>query len=774
MNVGFNLLLRMHQKLSILPLLLIICISWASVEADELIESAQAMVEQEEFEAYRGWLKYLIFDVEVVSARADVDEAGALAKRERLESWIQKIKTDPDVLYKLRGVHEWAYESQADGSGQPFMIVIPQNYDPAVPMPASLYMHGYTGNHSEHFNGDDNLEGRFDLSVLGRSRGGGYVALSEADVLDVLDYVEEHWSIDEDRIHIMGGSMGGNGTFHMGSRYPHRFASGRPTCGFGGNKPFGNLLTLPIYATHSDDDMDVPILHSQGPVERLQALGGQAVYDWTTGYGHAVWDYVEGNERSAIWAMEQVRPNSKSVSNINYTALDGGAMRSWWAEIEEWGNAPKPATFVLRAVENNTIYVTLTNIHQLKLRIDESPIDVSTPLQVSVNGGILMTLPAPIPDRVFVRKTGSGWELSNETDQVLGRRHTPGGPNQLYNGDPLLIVYGTLGGAEENEAMLTAAIAASKSPNAIWQKARMDQAADGIYHFNGLYGDLLIKADVEVTAEEIEQFHLVLIGTARQNSVVASIADRLPVSLNANAITFSDGESYPEAGLGLGLVYYNPDAPENLIFWVASNDSRLYREDSPIPLQMGFQFFQYAHPAPGYDCLISSVDQPSLLAGRSFDSKWNWNVRDPDGKLLASSIKSAKDFITELARGMKVETASDFAFMINFPGSENLTVFHPGVTRLEDVAARYFYEPLGVMNIKGAKLLEMQAKYDMVEQSFYPVPTPETIDPENNYRVVTNQISIWQFVVAAGYAPRDYRLTDIQLSTVVERQFPVE
>jgi hypothetical protein len=50
-------------------------------------------------------------------------------------------------------------------------------------------MHGYSGNHIEHSDGMASHPGSFEVAVLGRSRGGGYRALSEADVLQVVDYV---------------------------------------------------------------------------------------------------------------------------------------------------------------------------------------------------------------------------------------------------------------------------------------------------------------------------------------------------------------------------------------------------------------------------------------------------------------------------------------------------------------------------------------------------------------------------------------------------------
>ncbi len=163
----------------------------------------------------------------------------------------------------------------------------------------------------------------------------------------MVDYAVAHWSIDPDRISLNGGSMGGGGTYRLGSRYPQRWSSGRTTCGYASYVPMGNLLTLPIYATHSADDPTVSVLHDVGPLSRLRDLGGRVIFDETNGYGHAVWDYKEGNARGLAWERFQVRPDSRSVRRIDYTALDGGAVRGWWAEVAEWGPSPRPARFVL-------------------------------------------------------------------------------------------------------------------------------------------------------------------------------------------------------------------------------------------------------------------------------------------------------------------------------------------------------------------------------------------------------------------------------------------
>jgi hypothetical protein len=738
-------------------------------------DSARVILENEELEVYHGWIKYLVFDVEVAAKRPGVDEAGAIEKQQRLETWIRKIQDDPDIIRSLRGVQEWAYESPVDGSGQPFMINIPQDYNSENAMPLSLYMHGYSGNHSEHFVGNDQLIGMFEVSVLGRSRGGGYVGLSGADVIHVLDYIESNWNIDADHIHLLGGSMGGQGTFRMGIQYPHRFASARPTCGFASHLAYGNLVTLPVYATHSDDDYVVPIALAGGPMERLQELGGQAIFDQTTGFGHAVWSYTEGNNRSDIWFRQQTRPDSRDVKHLNFTAFDGTAMRSWWAEIEAWGSKPKPASFVLTADDNNTLYAKLTNIQQLKLRLDESPFDLEQTLFVSVNDEPVITMESPLPNVIYISRHGDGWQLVDDIEKPSVRRHTPGGPNLLYNGDPLLIVYGTMGSQEEKEAMLTAAEVASKSSNAMWPKPNGDKAGDSIDHNQNLYGNLVFKADTEVSDEDVKRSHLVLIGTESQNRIVASIAKSLPVSLSGEKITFTDGESYPAEGLGLGLIYFNPEAPENLIFWVASNDIRLYSENSPIPLQMTFLTGIHLSSPPGYDCLISNADRPVLIAARNFDNAWNWIPRDGIEELISSSINTRQDFFTEMSKAIKAETAADFVFtLIPQNTAAGDLPFRPGVTLLDDLVTGFYFEPIVILYSTGFEILEMKAKLEAIGQDIYPSPILKISDLDKTYKLAVNQSNIWPLVRNTEYTPGNYRLTDFQVSDAVRRFFPRE
>jgi hypothetical protein len=739
------------------------------VLADVQAKAAAALA-RADLAAYRGWIKFLQFEAETASAK-DAASKDTLAKTRRLAEWVVRISANPKLLATLTGVQEWAYESPVDGSGQPFKMAIPTDYDPARPAPLSVYMHGYAGNHLEHSTGMASHPGAMDLSVLGRARGGGYRTLSEADVLHVIDYVTAHWAIDPDRIHLNGGSMGGGGTYRLGARYPHRFASGRPTCGFASFVPLGNLLTFPIYATHSADDWVVSALHDRGPLARLRALGGQVIYDETNGLGHAAWDYKEGNARGAAWVPQQVRPGSRTVRHVDYTATDGGAMRGWWGEVVEWGDAPLPARFVLTAGASNLLHAELTNIRQLRLRLAESPFDPSQPLQVSVNGGVPFTLPAPLPEQVVIARGEKDWGFAKGEAAPAFRLHTPGSAALLYNGEPLLIVHGTRGSEAEIKAMRSAAEAASKSPNPVWLDDQGQAGPEGTPHSQNLYGRLAIKADTAVTEADLARCHLVLIGTAAQNTLVARMADQLPVRFTGGEIVCTDGVKFPGKGTALGLVHYNPLAPGRLVFWVASDNPAVYAANSRITQMMGGG----SHIAAwlyGADLLVMDDTTSQLVATRNFDSRWRWAAGRAGSPAVPASVRTFRSLSAAMGTALRQATGADVALIGRY-GPATQPAVTPSITRVSDLMAPFYNLAIGTCEMTGAELAEVARKAVGEWTPLYVEPAAgidlAKLDRARLYRVALPVDLIWTFSGLAQLAPRSYQHTDLLVTDALER-----
>jgi len=726
--------------------------------------SVDALLQRADLAPYRGWLKFLRFRAEQETARGGADSEAAKKATERLHDWARRIAEDPALLGKLRGVQEWAYESPADGSGQPFKLMIPTDYDPANPPGISLYMHGLTGDHLRHSTGMKDRPGDFDIAVLGRSRGGSYLGLSGADVLHVLEYVQTHWKIDERRIQLTGGSMGGGGIFKLGSRYPHLFASGLITCGFTTQEPINNLLTLPLYATHSADDPVVPIITARGPLQTLRARGARNIFDETNGLGHAAWDYAEGNKRANAWGSKEVRPKSSDVLRIDYTALDSVARRGWWAEVAEWGPEPRPARFILTATRTNSLTAELRNVGRLTLRLDESPFDRDQALRVTINGKPEIEIPAPLPARVDIDTAGVA-----SAPRSARRLHTPGGAFQLYNGEPLLIVYGTQSGAN----LKAAADAAALSWNPTWMGDNEPfgkDPEDGIPYFHNLYGTLRTKPDTEVTADDLARHHLVLIGTAEENSVVRRLSAALPLRVTDTEIVCNDGVTFPRRGNAWGLVHLNPESPDRLIFWVGSDSAAAYAAGSVIPAIHGAGL----HAA---DLIVADPVKRSVVATRSFAPDWSWTSVTPS-PTIAQTLNSATALAHAIAESARLAAGCDFAIATTIDHLGQVP-FDPATATARDVANLHYNDLIDVLELDGSQLQALETKFKTPGPmqpylAFQPALPADAIKPTQRYRVAVTASTTFPIGRAILDLPVKQERTELTAAEAIERFLPVQ
>ena len=84
-----------------------------------------------------------------------------------------------------------------------------------------------------------------------------------------------------------------------------------------------------------------------------------------------------------------------------------------------------------------------------------SPLDASKDLEVSLNGAPLLKVEAPLPGKLFLTQNHLGklevspadpWSPVSSLASGAGK-HFPGGARNLYDGEPLLVVWGTGGNA---------------------------------------------------------------------------------------------------------------------------------------------------------------------------------------------------------------------------------------------------------------------------------------------------------------------------------------
>jgi pimeloyl-ACP methyl ester carboxylesterase len=73
--------------------------------------------------------------------------------------------------------------------------------------------------------------------------------LSEKDTMTVLEMVRKEFNIDDNRIYLMGHSMGGAGALYLGEKYAPMWAAVAGLAGFGSPDPKGKMKDTPLYLT---------------------------------------------------------------------------------------------------------------------------------------------------------------------------------------------------------------------------------------------------------------------------------------------------------------------------------------------------------------------------------------------------------------------------------------------------------------------------------------------------------------------------------------------
>ena len=151
---------------------------------------------------------------------------------------------------------------------------------------------------------------------------------SSADVNEVLDYAEENYKVDPERIYITGTSMGGGATWEYCASgnlsYIQRLAGIVPVCGKSApDRTKANRIAdngLPVWAFHNNGDNVVPAAYTinyiqyirertsaSNPVIRMTIFDADGHDAWTKAYDP---DYEEENMNMYEWLLQYAREGS--------------------------------------------------------------------------------------------------------------------------------------------------------------------------------------------------------------------------------------------------------------------------------------------------------------------------------------------------------------------------------------------------------------------------------------------------------------------------------
>jgi predicted peptidase len=231
------------------------------------------------------------------------------------DGWVQPPRSQAN-LDALARVQVKTYKFADAGSiDMEYRLYVPTKYDRSRATPLVIALHGLGSGTSYmmEYNNLVELAERYGYIVatpMGYNERGWYGArgqdnafnrraadpgpanlgaLSEKDVLNVLEIVRRDYNVDASRIYLIGQSMGGGGTLYIGSKYPDIWAAlaAMAPAIYISPDTIAGAARLPVMVIQGDADTQVDPDVTRRWVAKMKELGMQYEYIEVPGGTHA-------------------------------------------------------------------------------------------------------------------------------------------------------------------------------------------------------------------------------------------------------------------------------------------------------------------------------------------------------------------------------------------------------------------------------------------------------------------------------------------------------
>ena len=538
------------------------------------------------------------------------------------------------------------YRSAVDGSVQPYRVTVPDEYDSMRPLPLDVIAHGrYVSRYEVDFldafavRGADRpyLPGTIQIELHGRGNN-AYHWPGEADVFEAIAAAGRAYKLDRNRVALRGFSMGGAGVWHVALHHPGEWAS--VEAGAGDNESHRMRLITDL-APHQQamcrifdntyewilNVFNMPFVGYVGEMDGVFskhiAARRQLAQDGFHLEGESFTTGVRVREipttvflvapntphstdpafRERMDEMHQdnLKRGRQSPNHLRFLTYTTRYNQSHWATLERLEKHYERAEIDARRLANRTRYEIKTrNLHRLALRETEQA------ATVVIDGQTLAVTGAA--QLVFAKQAGR-WQVAPRAETGLRKRHGLQGPIDDAFLEPFLIV---------------------KPTGTPWHPAAQEMALAILARFDRQYqlayrGRLRVKDDRDVTAADVEKYHLVLFGDPGSNRWTERVARQLPLRWGRETVQMA-GQRFAADEVLPAMIYPNPLNPKKYVV-LNSGLTALWEDwagDFPTP-----QYGDYALLRTG------PKDNPDVALAGVFNEEWQVAVGrqdNPPGK----------------------------------------------------------------------------------------------------------------------------------------------
>lgn len=305
----------------------------------------------------------------------------------------------------------------SDGKTRQFTWILPKKYSRRKPVGVLLFLHGAIRQPPP--GGGANEAAMFapavrdlDLIVVGPSTYSG-VEWGAGPCRELfrhaLDFVKQHFNVDENRVYVAGDSDGGRGTYAMIETEATFLACAVPVIGApGGVTRFANLRNLPWFAINGETDTIFKIDSVRRLVEQMRQSGIDLEWKLLEGKGHDPRFFLQ--HRDEVCAFLRAHPRDPYPARVHWQVDASGGERAGafpantmrWLRIVEAGASKSRGDFGdaggplirgdLPRVEGryagNRVDVQTQGVTAYAVLVSDEMLDVERPVEVYTNGAL--------------------------------------------------------------------------------------------------------------------------------------------------------------------------------------------------------------------------------------------------------------------------------------------------------------------------------------------------------------------------------------------------
>ncbi len=201
--------------------------------------------------------------------------------------------------------------------GMNYRVYVPPGYRAGAPMPTIVFLHGWGEQ------GTDNLaQMRVGLYTWMQAEPARWPFIGvfpqkesmwtpwieqDAQVMAVLDDASRRWSVDPQRVYLMGISQGGMGAWRIAAAHPERFAAIVPMAAPGDAEQAeivrSSMKGVAVWAIHGENDQFVGTDQGEVMVQAARAVGTDVRWTLVPGVAHNCWDKALDEYDIGAWLL---------------------------------------------------------------------------------------------------------------------------------------------------------------------------------------------------------------------------------------------------------------------------------------------------------------------------------------------------------------------------------------------------------------------------------------------------------------------------------------